>query len=404
VTGIGRLGAGPRQGGQWEFSVAEYRRRLDGLRRGMATAGLDCVLVTSERNMRYLTSFHTQVWVSPTRPRFVLIPASGEPVAVVPRSNVEGFALRSWIEDVRWWPAPRPADEGVSLLAETIRELVGRSGRVGAELGPETRLGMPVADFLTLRERLAGIAFADAGGTLQRLRMVKSAEEIATLRRIAGIASDAFARLAEGLAAGQSERDVHRRLHGLLVDLGADTVPYLVPVSGPSGYDHINMGPTDRVLRPGDVLVIDVGASLTGYCCDFDRNFAIGHAADDVAAAYRRTFEATEAGLAAVRPGCTAADVYRAMSEVLQSANGTANPIGRMGHGLGLDLTEPPSIAATDETRLDSGMVITLEPCALLSAGGGMAQRLMVHEENLVVTPTGYELLSRRASPVLPIV
>jgi Xaa-Pro aminopeptidase len=370
----------------------------------MAAAGLDCVLIASERNMRYLTGFHTQVWVSPTRPRFVLIPASGEPVAVVPRSNVEGFATRSWVDDVRWGPAPRPADEGVSLLVGTISELVGASGRVGAEIGPETRLGMPVADFLTLRDHLPGIAFADAGVTLQRLRMVKSAEEVAALRRIGGIASDAFAHLAEGLAAGQSERDVHRRLQGLLVELGAETVPYLVPVSGPSGYDQINMGPTDRVLGPGDVLVIDVGASVVGYCCDFDRNFAIGRAPEDVAVAYRRVFDATEAGLAAIRPGRTASEIYRAMSAVLQPARGTANPIGRMGHGLGLDLTEPPSIAVADETRLEAGMVITLEPCAVLPPAGGMAQRLMVHEENLVVTHDGYELLSRRAAPSLPVV
>jgi Xaa-Pro aminopeptidase len=370
----------------------------------MAAAGLDCVLLTSERNMRYVTGFHTQVWVSPTRPRFVLIPGSEDPVAVVPRSNVEGFAIRSWVDDVRWWPAPRPADEGVSLLVDTIRELLGRSGRMGAEIGPETRLGMPVADFLTLRDRLAGIEFADAGVILQRLRMVKSAEEVARLRRIGGIASDAFARLAEGLAAGQSERDVHRRLQGFLVELGAETVPYLVPVSGPSGYDQINMGPTDRVLGPGDILVIDVGATFMGYCCDFDRNFAIGQPPDDVAAAYRRVFEATDAGLAAVRPGRTAAEIFRAMSTILQPTAGAANPIGRMGHGLGLDLTEPPSIAAGDETPLEAGMVITLEPCAVLSPGGGMAQRLMVHEENLVVTSNGCELLSRRAPSSLPIV
>jgi Xaa-Pro aminopeptidase len=75
-----------------------------------------------------------------------------------------------------------------------------------------------------------------------------------------------------------------------------------------------------------------------------------------------------------------------------------------MGHGLGLDLTEPPSIAAGDGTQLEAGMVITLEPCAVLSSGGGMAQRLMVHEENLVVTSGGYELLSRRALPSLPVV
>jgi hypothetical protein len=88
---------------------------------------------------------------------------------VVPRSNVEGFRTRSWVGEVRWWPAPRPADEGVSLLAETIRALLGRAGRVGAEIGPETGLGMPVAEFLALQARLPGTAFADGGAVLQRV-------------------------------------------------------------------------------------------------------------------------------------------------------------------------------------------------------------------------------------------
>jgi len=308
VNGLGRLG-GASTGAGWEFSPAEYRRRLDAARRGMAAASLDCLFLASERNIRYLTGFHTQIWVSPTRPRFVLVPAAGEPVAVVPRSNVEGFATCSWVEDIRWWPAPRPADEGVSLLAETIRALVGSSGRVGAEIGPETRLGMPVADFLTLRARLPGIEIVDGGVALQRVRMRKSPEEVDRGRRIAGIASEAFGQLGARLRPGQSERDVHRLLHGLLVELGAETVPYLVPVSGPSGYDQINMGPTDRVLGAGDLLVIDVGATFGGYFCDFDRNFALGQASDGRGPAIRRVCDATDAGLAPVRPGRTAAEV-----------------------------------------------------------------------------------------------
>jgi Xaa-Pro dipeptidase len=152
--------------------------------------------------------------------------------------------------------------------------------------------------------------------------MRKSLEEVDRVRRMAGIASEAFGQLGARLRPGQSERDVHRLLHGLLVELGAETVPYLVPVSGPSGYDQINMGPTDCVLSAGDVLVIDVGATFGGYFCDFDRNFAIGHASDELVSAYRRVFEATEAGLAAVRPGRTAAEVYRAMATVRARARG----------------------------------------------------------------------------------
>jgi Xaa-Pro aminopeptidase len=369
----------------------------------MVDAGIDCLFLTSEKNIRYLTGFHSQTWVSPTRPRYVLLPVEGEPVAIVPASNVPGIRATTWLADVRAWPAPRPADDGVSLVVEALRGLAGPRGRVAAEIGPEMRVQMPIADFLRIRETLPG-PLLDAGPVIRPVRMVKSAPEIARVRRIAELASEAFARLTPRLRPGLSERDVARVLHGLLVELGADTVPYLVPVSGAHGYEQINMGPTDRRLEAGDLLVIDVGATWRGYFCDFDRNFVLGRATDETRAAYARVFEATEAGLQTVRPGRTTAEVWRAMATVVDPSGRADTPVGRMGHGLGLDLTEPPSLAPDDSTTLEPGMVITLEPSLTLPGTAGLARRLMVHEENIVVTPTGCELLTRRAPPELPVV
>ena len=100
MSGWGRLEHAPAQHG-WEFPPEEYRRRVDATRRRMAEAGIDCLFLTSEKNIRYLAGFHSQTWVSPTRPRYVLLPAAGEPVAVVPTSNVPGMRATSWIEDDR---------------------------------------------------------------------------------------------------------------------------------------------------------------------------------------------------------------------------------------------------------------------------------------------------------------
>jgi Xaa-Pro dipeptidase len=403
TAGWGRLGGAPPEGA-WEFPPAEYRRRVEGARRRMAALGLDCLFLTGEKNIRYLTGFHTQIWVSPTRPRYVLLPLEAEPVAIVPTTNVPGFHQTSWIADIRSWPAPRPADDGVSLVVEALRGCVGPGGRVGAELGPEMRLEMPVGDFLRVREAMDGIRLEDAGPVLRPLRMVKSPAEVARLRTVTALASEAFARLPALLRPGLTERDVYRGLHGLLVELGADKVPYLVPVSGPDGYEQINMGPTDRVLGAGDLLFVDVGATWRGYFCDFDRNFALGRVAEALRAAYARVYEATEAGLAAVRPGRTAAEVWRAMAAVLDPGGRAETPVGRMGHGVGLDITEPPSIAAGDETVIEAGMALTIEPSLVWPAAGGRGRRLMVHEENIVVTADGCELLTRRAAAELPVV
>jgi Xaa-Pro aminopeptidase len=177
-----------------------------------------------------------------------------------------------------------------------------------------------------------------------------------------------------------------------------------VPVSGPGGYTQLSMGPTDRQLRPGDVLYVDVGAVWRGYFCDFDRNFSIGPPSDEVRRAYDRVYDATETGLAAVRPGCTAGDVWRAVSAVVDPDGTVGTPVGRMGHGVGMSLTEPPSIAPGDLTTLEEGMVLALEPSLVWSARDGVEPRLMVHEEDVVVTREGCELLTRRAPSALPTV
>ena len=402
VNGWGRLEDPPADHG-WEFPAAEYRRRLEGARHRMADLGLDCLFLTSQKNIRYLTGFHSQIWLSPTRPRYVLIPLDGEPVAVVPRSHLTGFRATSWIEDLRDWPAPRPADDGITLLLDALAGLLGPGGVVAAEIGPEQRVEMPIADFLKVRDAVPG-RMVDAGAVLRPLRMVKSALEIDRVRRVATLAGEAFARLAGEIRPGLSERDVARLLHGHLVDLGADSVPYLVPVSGAHGYEQIHMGPTDRRLETGDLLVIDVGATWRGYFCDFDRNFALGRASAEMRDAHARVFDATEAGLSAVRPGRKASEVWAAMATVLDPGGRADTPVGRMGHGLGLDLTEPPSLAPGDDTILEAGMVVTLEPSLALPGAGGLARRLMVHEENVVVTDTGVELLTRRAARDLPVV
>lgn len=403
MSGWGLLEA-PTAVGGWEFPPEEYRRRVEGARRRMASMGIDCLFLTSEKNIRYLTGFHEQSWVSPARPRYVLLPEAGEPMAIVATKTVPIFRATSWITEFRSWRAPRPADDGVSLVVEALRALVRPGGRVGGEIGPEMRVDMPVGDFLRIREALGGIALVDAGPVLRPLRMVKSAAEVVCIRRASEVAGEAFARLLMLLAPGQTERDVYRQFQLLLIELGVDRVPYLVPVSGPHGYAQINMGPTDRKLEEGDLLYVDVGATWRGYFCDFNRNFAIRRTTNELRRAYAQLYEATRVGIEAVRPGRTAADVWRAMDAVLKPAGQDDTPVGRMGHGLGLDLTEPPSIAAGDETVLEEGMVLTIEPSLVLSAASGLPWRLMIHEEDVVISRDGCEVITRRAAPALPIV
>jgi Xaa-Pro aminopeptidase len=145
--------------------------------------------------------------------------------------------------------------------------------------------------------------------------------------------------------------------------------------------------------------MIDTGCTWEGYFCDFDRNWAIGNVSDDARRAYDVLWRATEAGIASARPGATCRDLFRAMSAVIAEMDDSGGDIGRLGHGLGMQLTEQPSHAAFDTTELKENMVLTLEPS--LSYGDGL---MMVHEENIVVTRSGGCLLTTRAAPELPVI
>ena len=135
------------------------------------------------------------------------------------------------------------------------------------------------------------------------------------------------------------------------------------------------------------------------YYCDFDRNWAIGRADDPARRAYDILWRATEAGIAAARPGNSCRDLFVAMSDVIAEMDDSGGDVGRLGHGLGMQLTEQPSHAIFDLTELTENMVLTIEPS--LSYGDGL---MMVHEENIVLRAGGAELLTRRAPPELPVI
>jgi Xaa-Pro aminopeptidase len=229
--------------------------------------------------------------------------------------------------------------------------------------------------------------------------MVKSEAEIAKHRHICGIVSDAFDNLPNLISTGMTERQAFQTFRAEILRLGADDVPYLVGATGPGGFDDIIRQPSDRTITDGDLLIFDTGSTFDGYFSDFDRNFAFGHADAGAKQAYRAVWESTEAGLSAIKPGVTTTEVFTAMNKVLQANGSLGNDVGRMGHGLGMQVTEWPSNTDSDGTVIEENMVLTLEPGLVWAPG-----KAMVHEENLVVRADGAELLSRRAAPELPVI
>mmetsp|Transcript_7280 Transcript_7280/g.12201 ORF Transcript_7280/g.12201 Transcript_7280/m.12201 type:complete len:364 (-) Transcript_7280:1246-2337(-) len=363
----------------------------------MAEAELDALLLTTEPEVRYFTGYLTRFWESPTRPWFLIVPATGDPIAVIPSIGAP-LMQQSWISDIRTWRAPDYADDGVSLVCDALRETVGPQGRVGVPSGPETHIRLPRDSWNAIARALDGRAMTGDAGIMQRLRIVKSEAEVAKIRAACAIADRAFARVPEIAHAGAPLDQVFRRFQMLCLEEGADWVAYLAGAAGAGGYGDIIAPATGAALAAGDVLMLDTGAVRDGYFCDFDRNWAVGHAAPQTNDAYAKLIEASDAAFAAARPGATAADLFHVMDNVLTGGAGGSDA-GRYGHGLGMQLTEWPSLIPADQTVLEPGMVLTLEPS--IDVGGGLG---MVHEENIVVTENGAEYLSAPAPRRLPVI
>lgn len=377
------------------FPSSEYRGRVARLQGQMAGDGLDAILLTTPADIFYVTGFLTRFWESPARPWFVVVPAGGDPVAVIPVIGAELMG-RTWIADIRTWDAPDPEDDGLSLLAETLVGLTAQGGRIGLPSGLETHVRMPLADLHRLERALAPRDLADATATVQRVREIKSEAEIAKIRAACAVAARAFDRVPDFARPGRGLDAVFRDFQIALLQEGADWVSYVAGAAGPNGYGDVISPAGPEPLASGDVLMLDTGAVREGYFCDFDRNYAIGPVSDQVRRVHGALWQATEAALAALRPGMRACDAHRILAGA--TARHGAEPAGgRLGHGLGVTLTEWPSFTPRDRTVLREGMVLTLEPGAVVAPG-----RILVHEENVVLRADGCALLSARAPEALP--
>lgn len=380
------------------FPESEFANRTAKAQELMALQGLSGLLLMSEAEVRYFSGFQTLFWQSPTRPWFLFVPAGGKPIAVIPEI---GAALmhQTWIEDIRTWNAPAPQDDGISLLSDLLSPLAQKGNMIGVMKGHETSLRMPLVDYERLITGLPGLEIKDATALVRKLRMVKSSNEIEKLAYICKIGSNTFAKVPDFANEEVPLEEVFRSFRREALLQGADDVPYLVGGAGAGGYHDVISPPSPRALQKGDVLMLDTGATWDGYYCDFDRNFAIGHADDLSRRAYDVLWRATQIGITAARPGTTCRELFLVMQAVITEMGNHGNDVGRFGHGLGMQLTEWPSLALFDETIIEENMVLTIEPS--LSYGDG---RIMVHEENIVVGANGANLLTTRAPRELPVI
>lgn len=366
------------------FSRGEMERRYARAREEMDRRGIAALFVTGEENFQYFagTSASAAPHASLTRPSVFILPLEGEPIVVT--QGQDNLALGSYATDVRGYTDLFAFPQAVVIQA--LRDAGAAGGSVGAELGQEQRMGMPAGAFQDLTSAVPDVAFVDAAEVIVKLRMVKSEEEIAYIRKAGEVTARARQRLFGMIRPGMTERETARLLRRLILEEGGDGTSFVMLLLGIPG--SRNAFGYDRPLEAGQVVGVDTGARLGMYTIDYTRWGVLGTATDALRRMYDALLEVNRSMAAALGPGVPCSEIYRAGSEAIDKVCSKTNELerygpSRMGHGQGMLITEPPSIHPDDETPLAPGMVLSTEPG--LSAAGVQ----MLWEDVFVITDNG---------------
>ncbi len=370
---------------------ADLAARQARVRRAVEALQLDTLIVTSLTNIRYLTNHAGSAGllvVTGDAMHLLIDFRYQEAVRLLQTSRSACPSLRTW-----------------TVAGSYEEALLGCLSEIGVTTAGFEAGNLTVArhDWLvrTTSARRLAVAFRPTEGIVERARMVKDGAEVAALReaarRLTPVAQAAFAMVAPAVR----ERDIAARIEAALREAGFERPAFdTIVASGPNGaLPHYRAG--ERRLEAGDLVVLDFGGVLDGYCSDLSRTVAVASASAEAQRVYSAVREAQQAAIDAVKPGITTTDVDRAARRVLE-AHGLGEAFGHgTGHGLGLDVHEEPRVtrprADVAPVPLEPGMVFTIEPGAYLPGWGGV--RI---EDDVLVTTHGCDVLTSVSYALIP--
>ena len=357
-------------------------KRVKALQATMHEHGTDLVVVGPTTNMRYLTGYSPMAVERIT----VLLVTLDAVAMVMPYFDADEFRHATGLDAVfEWADKQGPSD----AIEQAFRSLGLSASTVIAAVDDELRF-----DFFTqLRER-----FADeprrASELLAPLRLSKTADEQERIRRAGHLVSLGIDTAFQHAQPGMTELELKRTIENALWDAGAESVDFvLVQAGANSALGHHRAGETE--LRKGESVLIDIAARVDGYFADVTQQVFFGRPPHNYKEAYEIVARAQEEGIRAAHSGASASDVDRAAMAVIETAGFGKWNGPRTGHGIGLDVHEPPSVIGGDETELVPGAVITIEPGVYMPGKFGI--RI---EDTVIVTDGGPQRVTRGARPL----
>lgn len=357
-----------------------FEARLNRLSRALCEHGLDALALNPGPTLFYLTGlpFHLM-----ERPVVMIVRPDQPPWLVLPeleRARAESGALEARL---------LPYGEDEASRGEAFRTAAGQAGLADASLGAEP-LRLRMLELRLLEAAAPGVRLVSAAAALEPLRLCKQAGEVEAMRQAVRVAEAALEATLPQIRRGMQERELAAELTLQLLRAGSESELPFSPIvaCGPhSALPHHSAG--ERRLAPGDLLILDWGATVSGYISDLTRTFGVGEIDPELARVHEIVQQANAAGRWAARPGAACGDVDAAARAIIEAAGYGERFIHRTGHGIGLEAHEPPYIRQGEALPLAPGMTFTVEPGIYLPGRGGVRV-----EDNLLITLDGGESLS----------
>ena len=359
---------------------APQQERIERVQQSLRRRKIDALLVSQPDNRRYLSGYTAPDHGIQETAGFLLIPASGQPLlltdsrftlqaeAEAPLYTVDTYTkglLQAVEKHCRTLKVQSLAFESDYFLYSTFQKLEK----------------MAVKQELTLKAQ---------SGLIEKYRAVKDAQELELLRRSQALNEKVFQAVYQTIEPGMTEREIALALELTMREMGASGPSFETIVAFGTNAAKPHAVPTDRVLEPGELVLIDMGLILNGYCSDMTRTFVAGKPDQRFIERHRIVRQAMLAGIGAIRAGVTGVEVDRAARQVLSEA-GYGDAFGHgLGHGVGIAVHEDPRLSPRGTNKLEAGMVVTVEPGLYLADWGGIRLENMV-----IVTEEGAEVINQ---------
>lgn len=373
-----------------DLPADEYEARVEAAQSLMAQHDIDVLLLAQQENVEYFSGFRTGHWNSKTFPTAaVLLHRSKAPVLVLPQFFSGNAYAGSWVESLVTVPEPHadPRAFGPAVV-RAVKDLAGATATIGVERGTHLVPNWNLDDYEHVKTSLSSAELVSGADVIWGTRTIKSTREIERMQWLTELTDRAISSALHALEPGWTEVQIAAHIQKEMIARNADGIAFRNIRAGADRYACSDSVPQERPINEGEILLIDTGASYQTYVTDVAYVAHIGKPTAEHHRQYDTVIRAHEAALEAAKPGVPANEVYFAARRILDDSK--LRSLDMVGHGIGMDIHEPPMLTPYDITPLRPGMMFAVEPWLYDTDGIG----LFCVEEIVLITEEGARVLS----------